>query len=180
VSYPSLASGDQGADVERLQQLLRDHGFDPGPVDGNFGSRTEQAVLSFARERQLPDTGRVDDEFWVHLLSSGEMAPQLMVENPHVVQNSDVSLLVYAIRNAGGGPALAQRWRHLVQTGGQWIADEYGQFDIEPHQSVESSASLGALQDGHHHLEIVVEVSPGTGDRQAVGVVILDRVASLG
>ena len=64
------------------------------PIDGNFGSRTQQAVSTFARERQLDDNGSVDDEFWVHLLSSGEMAPQLIIEHPHVVQNSDVSLLV--------------------------------------------------------------------------------------
>ncbi len=42
-----MKRGDAGAEVKDLQQRLSARGFDPGPVDGVFGPRTEQAVLAF-------------------------------------------------------------------------------------------------------------------------------------
>lgn len=47
---------DEGADVRRLQRALKDRGFDPGAIDGVFGSGTEAAVLAFqASEGLLAD-----------------------------------------------------------------------------------------------------------------------------
>jgi peptidoglycan hydrolase-like protein with peptidoglycan-binding domain len=42
-----LAVECRGPQVEELQRLLRAAGFDPGAVDGVFGSRTERALLDF-------------------------------------------------------------------------------------------------------------------------------------
>jgi cellulose synthase/poly-beta-1,6-N-acetylglucosamine synthase-like glycosyltransferase len=42
--------------VREVQRILRQAGYSPGPVDGLFGPRTEQAVLGFQREQGLePD-----------------------------------------------------------------------------------------------------------------------------
>jgi peptidoglycan hydrolase-like protein with peptidoglycan-binding domain len=42
--------------VREVQRTLRRAGYSPGPVDGLFGPRTEQAVLGFQREQGLqPD-----------------------------------------------------------------------------------------------------------------------------
>ena len=45
VQCPTLRIGSRGASVQQLQQLLRNEGYDPGPIDGIFGSRTQSAVI---------------------------------------------------------------------------------------------------------------------------------------
>lgn len=51
-----LQIGSSGPDVTTLQQTLKQHGFDPGNIDGRFGRGTEAAVLAFQKsERLLPD-----------------------------------------------------------------------------------------------------------------------------
>lgn len=55
----TLRSGDSGEDVRELQELLRGAGYDPGPIDGVFGRRTEDAVIAFQRARGLSPDGAV-------------------------------------------------------------------------------------------------------------------------
>jgi peptidoglycan hydrolase-like protein with peptidoglycan-binding domain len=53
---PVLRLGDRGSEVERLQQALRRRGFNPGRIDGIFGSQTQEAVRQFQRVNGLwPD-----------------------------------------------------------------------------------------------------------------------------
>jgi len=42
-----LLRGARGPEVSALQQQLADAGFDPGPLDGDFGPMTEAAVRAF-------------------------------------------------------------------------------------------------------------------------------------
>ena len=51
-----LRKGMQNGDVRRLQERLRELGYDPGPSDGLFGPRTEGAVLSFQADKGLAAT----------------------------------------------------------------------------------------------------------------------------
>ncbi|MCL2812624.1 MAG: peptidoglycan-binding protein [Clostridia bacterium] len=51
--YVYLQSGSRGPAVVRLQTALRDAGFNPGPIDGIYGSQTVNAVKSFQRARGL-------------------------------------------------------------------------------------------------------------------------------
>jgi peptidoglycan hydrolase-like protein with peptidoglycan-binding domain/DNA invertase Pin-like site-specific DNA recombinase len=46
--------------VQRLQRQLKRAGFDPGPVDGRFGPRTEAALARFQGRKGLPATAVVD------------------------------------------------------------------------------------------------------------------------
>lgn len=48
-----LRFGDRGTDVRELQQELRQRGFNPGPIDGVYGSQTAIAVRQFQRARGL-------------------------------------------------------------------------------------------------------------------------------
>jgi hypothetical protein len=63
-----LSKGNTGPEVERLQQRLKELGFDPGPVDGQFGDLTRAAVWAFEKlVLQTPRTeatGRVTNEMW--------------------------------------------------------------------------------------------------------------------
>lgn len=44
-----LKMGMTGNDVKLLQRAVKDHGFDPGTIDGNFGAGTEAAVIAFQK-----------------------------------------------------------------------------------------------------------------------------------
>jgi hypothetical protein len=54
-----LKFGSTGPAVIKLQQRLRDRGFNPGAVDGAFGENTEAAVKAFQRSVGLLDDGIV-------------------------------------------------------------------------------------------------------------------------
>jgi peptidoglycan hydrolase-like protein with peptidoglycan-binding domain len=64
----TLASGTAGDDVTRLQQRLHDLGYDPGPIDGQFGPATQMAVWAFQKLVQglsgKDVTGKVTPETW--------------------------------------------------------------------------------------------------------------------
>jgi hypothetical protein len=45
----AIAKGSYGDDVRQLQQRLTDLGFAPGPVDGQFGTGTQQAVWAWKK-----------------------------------------------------------------------------------------------------------------------------------
>jgi GH24 family phage-related lysozyme (muramidase) len=68
---PLLRQDDHGEAVSRLQQLLVDAGFDPGPVDGVFGSGTDAAVRAFQAAKALDVDGVVGAETWAALRDSG-------------------------------------------------------------------------------------------------------------
>lgn len=57
VSERALRHGDRGPAVAQLQDLLRQSGFDPGPVDGIFGPLTEAAVIAAQRHFGLEVDG---------------------------------------------------------------------------------------------------------------------------
>jgi peptidoglycan hydrolase-like protein with peptidoglycan-binding domain len=56
--------GSTGTDVIALQYSLQRRGFNPGAIDGNFGSRTHTAVYRFQFSQELSLTGSVDLETW--------------------------------------------------------------------------------------------------------------------
>lgn len=64
VSCPVLRFGSRGSAVVRLQTALRSAGFNPGPIDGVFGLRTQTAVINFQRSRGLAVTGIVNVATW--------------------------------------------------------------------------------------------------------------------
>jgi peptidoglycan L-alanyl-D-glutamate endopeptidase CwlK len=57
-----LKEGDRGEEVKQLQQRLKDLGFNPGQVDGDFGLGTEAAVLAFQKSEGLLAHGIADAE----------------------------------------------------------------------------------------------------------------------
>lgn len=42
-----------------VQQLLTDFGYTPGPIDGDYGSKTKKAILEFQRDNGLLEDGQV-------------------------------------------------------------------------------------------------------------------------
>ncbi len=48
--------------VKQVQEALKDKGFDPGPIDGVMGQKTQEALKSFQQSKNLKVTGRLDSE----------------------------------------------------------------------------------------------------------------------
>ena len=67
-----LTKGDSGPSVENLQAWLFSLGYDPGPVDGKFGPRTQTAVKRFQQKHKLQANGIVQRHTW-DVLSEQEL-----------------------------------------------------------------------------------------------------------
>ena len=69
VSVPEerRASGDMDSRVARVQRALNDRGFNAGPVDGQMGPSTVDALRRFQAAAGLPVTGSADSQTMVAL-----------------------------------------------------------------------------------------------------------------
>lgn len=47
--------------ISQVQEKLRELGFDAGPVNGNFASKTQAALAQFQLSRTIPASGALDD-----------------------------------------------------------------------------------------------------------------------
>lgn len=70
-SYPSVSPGASTSSAPKkpnaqytkeAQQLLTDLGYDPGPVDGDYGRRTADAVKAFQRDAGITQDGWIDQD----------------------------------------------------------------------------------------------------------------------
>ena len=67
VSWPTLKSGSQGADVRSAQQLLASRGYTLD-ADGVFGPKTRSAVIRFQNSQSLAADGVVGKNTWSKLI----------------------------------------------------------------------------------------------------------------
>lgn len=70
-SYPSVSPGASTSSAPKkpnaqytreAQQILTDLGYDPGPVDGDYGRRTADAVKAFQRDAGITQDGWIDED----------------------------------------------------------------------------------------------------------------------
>lgn len=70
-SYPSVSPGTSASSAPKkpnaqytreAQQLLADLGYDPGPVDGDYGRRTADAVKAFQSDAGITRDGWIDED----------------------------------------------------------------------------------------------------------------------
>ncbi len=71
----TLARGCSGPDVKRLQERLKDLGYYDGPIDGDFGRRTDEGVRDFQTRffATAEADGKVGPKTWAKLW--GEVTP---------------------------------------------------------------------------------------------------------
>jgi len=62
LSLISRASASDHGDIKKVQETLRDKGYDPGPIDGVMGSQTRAAISQYQKAENLPITGHLDGE----------------------------------------------------------------------------------------------------------------------
>ena len=54
----------KGEDVKTVQEILKQLGHNPGPIDGAFGDKTEKAVVAFQEQHNLYADGIVGPNTW--------------------------------------------------------------------------------------------------------------------
>jgi peptidoglycan hydrolase-like protein with peptidoglycan-binding domain len=64
-AYPAPAQGGSSDPytgfITRVQEKLRELGFDAGPANGDFGPKTQTALGQFQLSRDIPASGQLDD-----------------------------------------------------------------------------------------------------------------------
>lgn len=71
-----MGPGTRGQRVSALQERLKNLGFAPGPIDGDFGPLTERAVRDFQRSRDLTVDGLVGRQTLSKLVGSPSLPRQ--------------------------------------------------------------------------------------------------------
>lgn len=64
---PVLKYGSRGDAVKSWQTFLTQGGYDCGPIDGVFGSRTKKAVMEYQRDHGLVADGIIGKKTWASL-----------------------------------------------------------------------------------------------------------------
>ncbi|MCX8074213.1 MAG: peptidoglycan-binding protein [Clostridia bacterium] len=67
--YPLVRQGNKGVYTAVLQDALDKLGYNPGVIDGNFGTNTKAAVIRFQRAYGITADGEVGCETWRKLTS---------------------------------------------------------------------------------------------------------------
>lgn len=67
--YPIVRSGSKGVYVAVLQDALTTLGFNPGGIDGVFGTNTKNAVIRYQKARNLTPDGIVGCNTWKKITS---------------------------------------------------------------------------------------------------------------
>lgn len=70
-----LRTGSSGTGVEDLQKKLKDAGFDPGPLNGQFSAQTEAAVRAYQQAKGLQVDGIVGPQTRAALLGLPPVPP---------------------------------------------------------------------------------------------------------
>ncbi|MEV6110861.1 DUF6777 domain-containing protein [Streptomyces sp. NPDC051940] len=126
-SYDRVGPGSSGDLVRAAQCLLIDAGHDPGPVDGDYGEATGNAVTALQSERGLETPGSVGPATWTVLLSAGD-TPEL--------------------RSGSEGEAVVRLQRALTAALGRTVTID-GQFGPETEEAVIAYQSdRGLAADG--------------------------------
>lgn len=90
----------RGELIKRIQETLKVGGFYDDTIDGIYGNNSELAIQKFQQERQLPPTGKVDDQTWQSLMSSP--APDLKQRCLQVTADFEGTGFTKAVGNFDG------------------------------------------------------------------------------
>ncbi len=89
--------------VRKLQQALKDKGYNPGQVDGIIGSQTRQALRQFQQSQGIASTGKVNPKTLQALdINSQEfmgLAPQFGEQNQQQYQQQEKTQKQQEYRN---------------------------------------------------------------------------------
>ena len=119
-SSSSSSSGTGSGDVADAQRILTSLGYDPGPVDGEMGSKTRNAIQAFQSA--------------VGLVANGQLNPETLS-----ALRSRSGGTSSTAAGDGGDPDLREAQRLLSALG-------YGDLDIDGRTGPATSAAIAAFQ----------------------------------
>lgn len=67
MAEPTIKRGSKGESVKKAQNALKARWYDPGPIDGLFGAKTESAVKWYQSDHGLTADGIVGPRTWAGL-----------------------------------------------------------------------------------------------------------------
>lgn len=88
-----LRRGSRGNAVKMLQNALKAAGYDPGTIDGLFGTKTQAALKAYQKKAGLPETGVADAATWLAI------APFFDYSDVYL-RRGDRGMLVMILQNA--------------------------------------------------------------------------------
>ncbi|MBX7096221.1 MAG: peptidoglycan-binding protein [Myxococcaceae bacterium] len=109
-------TGSRGPEVSELQQKLADAGFDPGPVDGQFGPMTRAAVRAFQEANGLTVDGIVGPLTWAALDGAGAPEASAAPEAPAPLE-STAAVEAGPLSQGAQGPEVESLQRALAGAG---------------------------------------------------------------
>ncbi len=112
---PQINATPASPNVVEAQQLLTRLGYEPGTVDGLFGSRTRGAIEAFETARGIPVTGAVSDALLTQLRSAAATTaatptPAAPVPAPVAGDPTSTATILAvqtALNQSGYGPVMA-------------------------------------------------------------------------
>lgn len=150
-----LTAGDEGPEVEELQERLAGGPFDPGAVDGEYGTATVQAVWALEKLADVPvdgNWGPLDEMAWEQLMDGSIGAPT----EDHDRRWVEVDLTAQLAKVYDPGQSTPTLVSHVSSGSGvPWSNEDHsgssitptGQFEINRRISGwrESSLNIGRL-----------------------------------
>ncbi len=115
--YTELRPGDQGADVKRLQQRLKELGYLTGSVDGAYGAATAAAVSAFQQQAGLSVTGVADVVTQQQLFMDGALTPGASPTPEATPAPTPVATAYPTLKNGSVGAQVKALQQRLIELG---------------------------------------------------------------
>lgn len=90
LAFEELAKGSKGDAVIKLQERLNELGYSVGTADGDFGGKTEKAIIQYQKDKGLEETGVLDEITYGALFQ--DEADNVNAEEKPVPVEEEVSL----------------------------------------------------------------------------------------
>ena len=88
----NISKNHSGENVKTVQEILQQLGYNPGPIDGKYGEKTERAVIQFQEQNNLYADGIVGPITWRSLHKALEIHIEEQV-NPLVENDFQADLM---------------------------------------------------------------------------------------
>lgn len=128
MAEPTLKKGSKGQSVKDLQEALKELGLAPGPIDGVFGTKTQDAVKAFQKLKDLPVDGVAGALTWLNIDEADQTEPLLKL---------------------GSKGLPVRRLQHRMKLTGFAIPDVDGRYDATTAAAVKTlQGQAGLVVDG--------------------------------